>query len=269
MKNFWIGFLFILLTVVSSSAEEKIVVGGSGSLNEEMTDIAKAFMLKNPNDVIEVRPESMSTTGGIAGVQTGRLTVGLITRRLHDNEKSKLVYRALARSLAIVAVNKALSISNLTETQICDLFSGKSASWKDFGGADEGKITVLVRKQDDNNMETFRNKISCFKDLKVTADAIALTRGSEVLSAIDKRPGTVAITNMGSTFKEHAHLKALAINNVIPSPETARNDKYKLFHEHGVVTLGEAQGLSKRFFDFILSSEGQRLLGAHGAIPLN
>ena len=225
-------------------------------------------MSKNPSDVIEVRPESMSTTGGIEGVQAGRLTVGLITRRLNDNEKAKLVYRALARSLAIVAVNKALSVSSLTESQICDLFSGKSAAWKDFGGA-EGKITVLIRKQDDNNMETFRNKIPCFKDLKVTADAIALTRGSEVLSAIDKRPGTVAITNMGSTFKEHANLKALAINNVIPSPETARSDRYKFFHEHGVVTLGEAQGLSKRFFDFVFSSEGQKLLGSHGAIPLN
>ena len=67
-------------------------------------------------------------------------------------------------------------------------------------------------------METFRNKISCFKDLKVTADAIALTRGSEVLSAIDKRPGTVAITNMGSTFKEHATHQGVSDQQRDPFP---------------------------------------------------
>jgi phosphate transport system substrate-binding protein len=209
----------------------------------------------------------MSTTGGIEGVLSGRLTLGLITRPLNDHEKAKLVYRVLARSLAIVTVNKALSVQSLMESQICDLFSGKSTSWKDFGG-DDGKITVLVRKRDDSNTETFRDKMACFKNLKVTPDAIALTRGSEVLSAIDKRPGTVAITNMGSTFREHANLKALAINNVLPTPESARSDKYKFYHEHGIVTLGEPQGLTKHFLDFTFSPEGQKLLSTRGAIPL-
>ena len=33
-------------------------------------------------------------------------------------------------------------------------------------------------------METFRNPMTCFKELKITADALALTRGSEVPGAI-------------------------------------------------------------------------------------
>lgn len=267
MKTSWLSFLILILSVASAGAQDKLVIGGSGSLNEEISEITKAFLARNPNDAVEVRPESMSTTGGIEGVQAGRLTVGLITRRLQDSEKSKLVYRALARSVAVVTVNKTLALNNLTEAQICDLFSGKISSWKDVGGG-EGKVTVLTRKRDDSNAETFRNKMACFKNLAIAPDALVLTRGSEVLAAIDKRPGTVAMTNMGSTFKEHENLKALAINNVSPSPENARTDKYKFYHEHGIVTLGEPQGLTRRFLDFVYSPEGQKLLSTHGAIPV-
>src|ERR687891_1885831 len=122
MKIQIIAVLALFLSVSIIFAQEKVVVAGSGNLNDEITDIAKAYMAKNPGDVIDVRQEHMSTTGGIEGVQSGRLQIGLISRRLTDQEKNKLVYRALARSIAVVSVNKAIAITSLSETQICELF---------------------------------------------------------------------------------------------------------------------------------------------------
>ena len=258
------AILALLLSAGLTSAEEKIVVGGSGSLTDEIVDAAKAYMAKNPADNIEVRPESMSTTGGIEGVQGGRFAIGLIARRLTESEKSKLVYRAIARSMAGVVIHKSLPLSALSDAQICDIFSGKIKSWKEVGGSD-GKITVLTRKRDDNNAETFRKHMECFKDLKLAPDALALTRGSEVLDALDKRPGTIGITNLGSNYKEHENLKALAINGVAPAAETVKSDKYKFYHEHGAITLGEPQGLAKRFLEFINTPEGQKIIASRGA----
>ena len=106
MKFLFRAFVTVLLSAGLTSAEEKIVVGGSGSLTDEIVDAAKAYMAKNPADNIEVRPESMSTTGGIEGVQVGRFAIGLISRRLTESEKSKLVYRAIARSMAGVVIHK-------------------------------------------------------------------------------------------------------------------------------------------------------------------
>lgn len=249
------------------TAQDKIVVGGSGSLTEEMVDAAKAYMAKNPGDTIEVRPENMSTTGGIEGVNTGRLTIGLISRNLKDSEKSKLVYRALARSMAGVVINKSMPIAGLSDAQICDTFSGKIKSWKEVGGS-EAKIMVLKRTSDDNNTETFRKHMDCFKELKITPDAVPLVRGSEVLEALDKRPGTIGITNLGSNFNSLKNLKALNVNGVIPSVENVRSEKYKFYHEHGAVTLGEPQGLVKRFMAYINSPEGQKILASRGAFGL-
>lgn len=267
MRTQVIAILALLLSFASSSAEEKIVVGGSGSLNEEIADLAKAYMAKNSSDSVEVRPESMSTEGGIEGVRTRRLHIGLISRPLTQNEKGKLVYIPIARSLAGVVFHKSMPVSNLTETQICDIFNGKVKSWKDIGGGD-AKITVLTRKKDDNNTETFREKMSCFRDLVITPDAIPLVRGSEVLAALDKRPGTIGITNLGSSFRDLDHIKAAAINGVIPTPEAARAEKYRYFNERGLVIQGEPQGVAKRFIDFMATAEGRKIIGSQGAIPL-
>lgn len=259
--------LILLLGALPVSAQDKIVVGGSGSLTDEMVDAAKAYMAKNSGDNVEVRPESMSTTGGIEGVNSGRLTIGLISRQLKDSERGKLLYRAIARSMAGVVSQKTQAINALSDSQICDIFSGKIKSWKEVGGS-EGKITVLTRTRDDNNAETFRKAMECFKELKITPDALALARGSELLDALDKRPGTIGITNLGSNFRDHKNLKALAVNGVAPSSETVKSDKYKFYHEHGAITAGEPQGLVKRFLDFLNSPEGQKIISSRGAFGL-
>ena len=267
MKTQVITILALLFICVSASAQEKIVVGGSGSLNEEISDLAKAYMAKNSSDVIEVRPESMSTEGGIEGVRIGRLHIGLISRPLTQSEKGKLRYLPIARSMTGIVIHKSIAVDNLTEAQICDVFSGKLKSWKELG-ANDAKITVLTRKRDDNNTETFREKMACFKDLVITAHAIALVRGNEVLAALDKRPGTVGIVNLGSNYRDYENIKAVPINSISPTAETARTEKYRYFSERGLITQGEPHGLTKRFIEFMATAEGRKIIGSQGAIPI-
>ena len=267
MKTQIIAILALIFSISFALAQEKIVIGGSGSLNEELADLAKAFISKYPAETVEIRPESMSTEGGLEGVRSGRFQIGLVARPLNPNEKGKLAYIAIARSMAGVVIHKSIPISNLSDTQICDIFSGKIKSWKDIGG-NETKILVLTRKRDDSNTEAFRHRMSCFKDLVVTGDAITLLRGNEVLDALDKRPGTIGITNLGSNFRDHENIKAVSINGVSPTAETVRNEKYRFVREQGIVTAGEPQGLAKRFIDFMATSEGRKIISSQGAIAI-
>ena len=59
---------------VPLAAQEKVVIGGTGSLTDEMADLTRAYMTKNPSDSIQVLMDSMSNTGGMEGVKLGRLT---------------------------------------------------------------------------------------------------------------------------------------------------------------------------------------------------
>ena len=269
VKNLMIiGFLLLRLWPGPLVAQERVIIGGSGSLNEEMQNLAKSYMAYHPLETIQVLGESMSSTGGIEGVKRGRLSIGLVARKPSGGDEKLLVYRPLARSAVAVAVHNSIPISSLSDSQVCDIFSGRIRSWKDAGGSNL-KIVVLTRKKDDANTQTVRAHMGCFKTLTVAADAIVLVRGDEVLDALNNRPGTVGIVNVGSSLAERRNVKTLASGGVIPSAENVLNGKYPLHGERGVVTLGVPKGGVKRFLAFVGSQEGQKILSRRGIIPVN
>jgi phosphate transport system substrate-binding protein len=249
-------------------AEEKIVVGGSGGLLDEMEELAKIYMAKSPADKIEVITEPMSTTGGIEGVKSGRLTIGSVTRPPKGDEKGQLVYRPVGRVFVGVGVHRSVPIGDIAEAQVCDVFSGKIKFWKEIGGG-EGKIMVVARKKDDANDAEMRHKVACFKDLQISADAVYVVRGNELMDSVHRRPEVIALINGGSNFIERANIKSLAINGVQPSPEAIKSGKYKYYNERGIVTLGPPQGLTKRFLELVSGAEGQKVLVGRGVIPVN
>jgi phosphate transport system substrate-binding protein len=266
-KSALIAMFVLAVGIGSPAAQEKVVVGGSGALTDEMQELAKAYMAKHPSDNVQVLMDSMSTTGGMEGVKIGRLTIGLVTREPRGAEKEKLVYRGVGRIPVAVGVNKALPIGTLTESQICDIFGGKIKSWKDVGGGD-AKITVVTRKSDDAYTEVIRAKMACFKSLQITGDAIALVRGDDVVDALNNRPGTAAIIAVNANLAQRPNAKALAIGGVPPSPEAVQTGKYGYYNEKGIVTLGAPQGAAKRFLDFVAGPEGAKILSQQGTVPV-
>jgi phosphate transport system substrate-binding protein len=259
--------LFLSFLVGPLHADEKIAVGGSGGMLEEMQDLARAYMAKHQGDKVEVIADAMSTTGGLEGLKSGRLSIGLVTRAPKDDEKAVVVYRVMGRAIVGIGVHKNMPVTGLSESQLCDVFSGRIKLWKEVGGA-EGKITVIARKADDNNEQNLRSKVACFKDLKFTADAIMLVRGNELMDAIDRRPGTIGIVSSGSVLSQRPNIKLLAVGGVAPSPENVQSGKYKFYNERGIITLGAPQGAAKRLLDFAATPEGQKILSGRGMIPV-
>jgi phosphate transport system substrate-binding protein len=260
-----IGAFVLGLGVAPLSAQEKVVLGGAGTLGDATEILAKAYKQKHSAETVEVIPESMSTTGGMEGTKAGRLTIGIVTRPTNDKEKKEgLIYRAVARVPVVVGVHKSLPVNNLSESQVCDIFSGKIKSWKEVGGGDS-KITVLGRKKDDNNMEVLREKMACFKNLQLTTDAVLLLRGTEILDSLNNRPGTVGVSTAGPVMMTRQNVKPTAIGGASPTLDAVRSNKYKFYNEIGFVTVGEPKGAAKRFIDFALSAEGEKLLEKQGA----
>jgi phosphate transport system substrate-binding protein len=256
--------LGLCLGVGPVAAQEKVVVGGSGAMGDAVELLAKTYKQKHASDTLEVIPEPMSTTGGIEGTKTGRLTVGVITRSLNDDEKKGgLVYRPMTRIPVVVGVHKSTPVANLSDSQVCDIFSGKIKSWKDVGGG-EGKVVVLGRKRDDNSMEIFRDKMGCFHQLQLGPDTVLLVRGSEVLDSLNNRAGTVGITVAGAAMMERPNIKAVAVAGVASSLETVKSGKYRYFNEVGFVTIGEPKGTAKRFIEFVAGAEGEKIFEKFG-----
>jgi phosphate transport system substrate-binding protein len=174
---------------------------------------------------------------------------------------------AVGRTATAVAVNKSVAVSNLSEAQLRDIFSGKIKSWKEVGGSD-AKIMVLTRKKDDANTEAMREKMGCFNKLQINADAIFLVRGSEVLDALDKRPGIVGIVNVSKALFDRQNAKTLGIDGTSPSSEAVQAGKYKFYNERGWWLWVLPKARPKRFVDFVASAEGHKILTRQGIVPV-
>jgi phosphate transport system substrate-binding protein len=248
-------------------AQEKVIIGGSGSMTDGMAELAKAYMAKHPSESVQVIMEGMSNTGGMEGTKLGRLNIGLVTDEPKGADKDKLIYKVIGRMPAGVALRKSTPISNLSTVQICDVFSGKLTSWSEISGGD-AKIVVLTRKRDDANTRPFREKMACFKNLQITPDAIALARGGDVLDAINNRPNTIALVNVDADIVDRQNLKTIAIDGVSPTPEAVQSGKYKFYSDKGIVTMGAPQGAVKRFLDYLATAEAHKILAHRGMIPV-
>ena len=259
-KTLLIAVFLFCASVTTSAAQEKVILGGAGTMGKAVEVLVQAFKGNHASDAIEAIPDAMSTTGGIEGTKSGRLTIGIVARQLSQDEKKEgLVYRAITRFPVVVAMHKSLPVTSLSDAQICDIFSGKIKSWKEVGGGD-AKMVVVGRTKDDNNIEVFRERMTCFRTLQLTSDAVLLVRGNEVLDSLNNRPGTVSIVDAGGSMMERPTIKAVMVGGVSPGVDGLKSGKYKYYNEVGFVTLGEAKGTAKRFIDFVTSGAGEKIL---------
>ena len=259
--------IFLLWGIGIAAAQDKVVLGGSGSMTDGMIELAKAYMVKHPSESVQVIVEAMGNTGGMEGTKIGRFNIGLVTDEPKGADKDKLMYKVIGRTPAAVALNKLTPISNLSTAQICDVFSGKITSWREIGGGD-GKILVVTRQREDANIRAFREKMACFRNLQITPSAIPLARGGDVLDALNVRPNTISLVNVDADMTDRQNLKTIAIDGVPPTPEMVQTGKYKFYSEKGIVTLGAPQGAAKRFLDYLASAEAHKILVNRGMVPI-
>ena len=109
----------------------KVVVAGSSSVTPVMEALKEAYTAINPNASIEVQ-QSDSTTG-MNSVDEGICDIGMASRDLKDSEIEKgLVRQAIAMDGIAVIVNLDNPISDLTNTQVKDIYTGVSTLWSDL-----------------------------------------------------------------------------------------------------------------------------------------
>jgi phosphate transport system substrate-binding protein len=183
---------------------------------------------------------------------------------LNAGDSKKLVYRLIGRTPLIVGLHKDTAVNSLTEAQICDIFAGRIRTWKEVGG-DGSQIVVLTRNED-GTKEAFRSHMKCFKSLKEGPDAIVMPTPDAMSEALLRRPATVGLTDLAVLVKTQNGFKAVAIEGLAPTTDTMRSGKYKWVKEFGVVTVGAPQGATKRFLDFGMGPEGEKILARHGVV---
>jgi phosphate transport system substrate-binding protein len=116
--------------------------------------------------------------------------------------------------------------------------------------------------------EVIRAKIGCFKELKEVETAKVMARGGDMAKGLVETPHAIGMTSMTVVEQSGGKVKALTLNAVAPTAENVRSGRYFLTREFYFVIKAEPTPSIKKFLDFVLSPDGDRVILANGAVPL-
>lgn len=229
-----------------------ILIAGSTSVQPLSEELAMEFMNKFPN--VKINVVGGGSGAGIKAVQEGACDIGASSRELKAEEKNVKEF-VIAKDAIAVIVNPANTVSDLTLEQIKDVFSGKVINWKDLGGEDS-PITVVIREEGSGTREAFE-EIVLGKGTKFTDQAIIHNSTGAIRTAVAQTPNAIGFISFGALNGE---VKVLKIDGVELTKENVLNGSYKLARPFIYLTKKEPEGLTKQFIDFVLSSEGQKII---------
>ena len=275
MKNNKILPIMLILAVMASVtafSQAKITVKGSDTMVILAQKWAELYMKSNPQTTVQV-------TGGGSGVGITALINGTTDicdasrpMKQTEIEKLKARYNTLgveipcAKDGVTIFLNEANKVAELTLKQISDIYTAKIRNWKELGGVD-AEIRLYGRE---NSSGTY----TYLHDEVVKAD---------YASTVQSLPGTAAVVNAvkkdvngigygGAAYAvgvKYAKVKKdESSTGYVPSAETIANNQYPITRYLYMYLRNRPTGETKKYIDWILSQEGQRVVTEIGYFPV-
>jgi phosphate transport system substrate-binding protein len=203
--------------------------------------------------------------------------------RMARSEKVDLEVRPVALDAFVFIVNDRNPVRSLTLDQIRGIYTGRITNWKELGGNDAA-IRPYVRNRNSGSRELMDKLV--MKGLK-TIEAPDMMAMSMIgpFNQINSNPHGIGYTvyfyekEMAPAThpprkqlpKRHArHRKVLAIGGVAPTSKSIADGRYPLVTSVFVVVRAKTPPDSPavKMRDWLLTTEGQKLVAESGYVPL-
>ena len=247
-----------ILSACSRSTESGFIVAGSTSVQPYAEILAEEYMIMHPGAAIDI--QGGGSSAGITAAKSGIANLGMSSRHLNDDEKSLWSIEIAKDGLGVI-VHPSNSIENLTLDQIRRIYSGEIKNWSEIGGTDS-KIHIITREEGSGTRSAFAELV--MEKTEITLKAIVQDSNGAVKQLVKDDENAIGYISLGLVDK---NVKALHLEGVAANQENILNGSYSLSRPFLFVSLSPPSGETKQFIDFVLSSEGQKMLSDEGLIP--
>ena len=241
---------------------DTVATDGSTSMSKVIGALGEAF----ENDTgIKVTYNATGSGSGIQAVQEGRCDIGLSSRSLKAEEKAAgLTETLLAYDGIAIIVHPDNPVSDLSLSEIADIYTGKLTNWSQLGGAD-AEIVLIGREANSGTRDGFES-ITGTKDACLYRQE--LSSNGDVITTVANNPNAIGYASL-ATIKDS--VRALSVEGVLPSEAAVRDGSYAVQRPFVLVTRsGEAlSDAARRFFDYATSGAANELISAAGVVPAN
>jgi phosphate transport system substrate-binding protein len=283
----FVGLLALLLVTVGSTGcgggASRQVIQNKGS--DTLVNVAQAwaehYREVNPSVAVAVTGGGSGT--GISALINGTVDIANCSRKMKPAEIEQarkngvepvevvVGYDALA-----VFVHKDNPVKGLTIPQLAAIYGegGNVETWPqlsvDLPGARDGKIVRYSRQNNSGTYAYFKRAV-LGKGREYKLGSLDMHGSKDVVESVARTPGGIGYSGLAYAT-EHVRLVPIAKEQggayIAPSVETASNGTYPIARPLFMYTGGQPTGEIKKYLDWILSDEGQRILREKGYAPV-
>ncbi|MFM8558296.1 MAG: phosphate ABC transporter substrate-binding protein [bacterium] len=268
-----VAALMAVALVAPAVARKSITVKGSDTMVILGQRWAENYMNANPGQIVMVTGGGSGT--GIAALINGTTDICQSSRPMKQDEKLKLRDRfqtmggeiPVAKDGLAVYVHPSNPIQELTIDQLKLVYEGKVTNWKQLGGK-EVTIILYGRENSSGTYSFFKDHVLGGRDFSPRVQTLPGT--AAVVNAVAKDPngigyGGAAYAKGVRDVAMKADVKSPAY---LPTAEHVNSNKYPLARDLYFYLRKTPTGDTKRFIDWILSPDGQKLAVAVGYFPV-
>ncbi|MCX7871721.1 MAG: phosphate ABC transporter substrate-binding protein [Verrucomicrobiae bacterium] len=290
-KILLIAIIGCATAIISAGCKKTSQGGGEGKLtiqnkgSDTMVNLAQAWAeaYKKVSPNVEVEVSGGGSGVGIAALIKGTVDIANSSRDLKPSEaeqakkntgkepkESTVGFDALA-----IYVHKDNPLNEITIEQLREIFAegGKITKWSDLGitipGVKDDTIVRVSRQSSSGTYEFFREHVLNNKDFKLGSRD--MNGSKEVVELVSSTPTAIGYSGMGYATPK---VKMLKVSQKAgdpaysPTVENVLNKHYPIARSLHLYTLGEPQGEIKKYIDWILSDEGQKIVQETGYVPV-
>lgn len=249
----------IIITGCSSNKEDNlenakttnITVVGSSALQPLADSAAKQFQKENEN--ININVQEGGSGQGLSQISLGTVDVG--NSDVFAEEKNIDTLNIIDNKVCIVGmgpvVNKEVGVSNITDKQLIDIFTGKIKNWKVLGGKDQ-EIIVINRASGSGTRATFEkwglNEAQPIKSQEQD-------NSGSVKKIVAQTPG--AISYLAFSYFDDS-ITALKLNGIEPNAENIQTNKWKIWAYEHMYIQKDASKETKAYINYVKEDAVQK-----------
>lgn len=262
------GLVTMVMAISGIAFAGEVVIKGSTTVLPIAQAAAEKYMEANPDTKITV--SGGGSGNGIKAIIDGSTDIADASRFIKEKEVQAAIEKgvypvpfAVAMDALLPVVHPSNPITDLTPEQLRKIYTGEIKNWKQVGGPSMA-IAVVGRDTSSGTYETWETKIMGKERVNERA-LIAASNGAMVQTVAQNK---LAIGYIGLGYLNET-VKAVKVEGVMGSNETALNGKYPVSRYLYMFTNGWPEADPLNFINFILSPAGQDVVADTGYVPLH
>lgn len=262
-----LSVLMINCQKYSHDIDSSIRIKGSYTMYELTNEWAAEFMTTHPG--ISVYVEGGGTATGFKGLENGSINIAMASRLIRSEEVSALAEKystlgisyLVAKDALSIYVNKENPVNNLSMEELKLIFTGEIDNWKQVGGLDSS-IEIVLRPPTSGTHVYFNDFV--LENAAYAKNAVNIPSNTALFEYIHNHKNAIGFAGLYAPNT----VKKCIINGVAGNEENVKNDTYPLIRYLYLYTIDEPFGARKKFIDWVLSQDGQKIVKKIGFVPL-